>query len=198
MTTATKPTTTATRPTTTATTSPLAGYAWTLDPAHTRLEFAVKHLMIHNVKGSFRTVSGRVRLNLDRPLDPEVEVNVDVASLYTADDRRDEHLRSADFFDAQHHPTMTFKGGHIEGDINGRFKLTGALTIRGTTRDIVLDVLNGGRAVDPWGNEKVAFSATGRVNRLDYGLKWNAALETGGVLVGDEVRISVEAEFGKL
>lgn len=167
---------------------------WTIDASHTLVEFSVKHLMIARVKGRFRDVAGSVTLDPGRPAEPQVDVSIGIASIDTGDAKRDAHLRSADFFDADTFPTMTFRARRFEGDLARRFTLTGDLTIRDVTRVMALDVTSEGRISDPWGSERMGFTATGRVNRTDYGLNWNVALEAGGVLVGEEIRIAIEAE----
>jgi polyisoprenoid-binding protein YceI len=168
---------------------------WTIDRAHTHVEFAVKHLMIATVKGRFADVAGSVAFDPDQPERGQANVTITVDSIDTREPKRDAHLRSPDFFDAATFPTMQFTSRRIQGDARGRFTLVGDLTIRGTTREIALDVVNEGRVSDPWGAERLGFSATGRLNRSDYGLTWNVALEAGGVLVGDEVRIVIEMEL---
>jgi polyisoprenoid-binding protein YceI len=173
----------------------LAPQTWHLDPAHTLVEFSVKHLMITTVKGRFRDVTGSVTIDESNPSASAADITIDVGSIDTAEARRDAHLRSADFFDAENHPTLRFVARRVEGDLASDFTLLGDLTIRGTTREIMLRARNEGRATDPWGNEKIAFSATGKLNRQDYGLKWNAVLETGGVTVGNEVKIHIEAQL---
>lgn len=172
---------------------PTAG-EWTIDQSHTQVGFAVKHLMISTVKGRFSDVTGTV--NMDPALAaPEINATIQVASISTGDEKRDEHLRSADFFMADKHPVMEFRGGRIEGSIDSRFNLSGNLTIRGTTRPVTFDVTAEGQATDPWGNQRLGFTATTRISRKDFGLAWNVALETGGVLVGDEVKITIETEL---
>ncbi len=171
------------------------GGTWTIDPSHTTVEFAVRHLMIATVKGRFGTVAGSVTLDPTRPFAPDVSVDIDVASVDTREAKRDAHLRSADFFDAGKFPAMTFRGKRVQGDINGRFKLVGDLTIRDVTKEVTLDVTNEGRVRDPWGSDRVGFSATAKLNRADYGLTWNMALEAGGFMVGDAVTLNIEAEF---
>ncbi len=170
---------------------------WTLDPAHSLAEFAVKHLMISTVKGRFGDMTGTLHLDPARPTDSRVEVDLDVSSVTTSDEKRDTHLKSADFFDVGKYPSMKFRTTGVEGDINGRFKLIGDLTIRDTTRRVVLDANAEGRVKDPWGGERMGFTASGRINRTEFNLTWNVALEAGGVLVGDDVRLSIEAEFLK-
>ncbi|HEX6939236.1 MAG TPA: YceI family protein [Longimicrobiales bacterium] len=167
---------------------------WTIDPAHTTVEFVVKHMMIAKVKGRFADVSGTIVLDEDALERSSVEVEIAAASIDTRVADRDAHLRSADFLDVENHPKLTFRSRRIEPAGEGAFRVVGDLTIRGTTREVVLDVEDQGRGKDPWGGERAAFSATTEIDRRDYGLVWNAALETGGVLVGDNVRINIEVE----
>lgn len=168
---------------------------WVLDPTHSELTFKVKHLMISNVKGEFKT--------FDAGIDHEdfekatVQVSVQTASIFTNNTDRDNHLKSADFFDSENYPLMTFKGLSFSKVDDDAFKLKGLLTIKGQSKEVVLDVEFGGINKDPWGNVKAGFSFGGRINRKDWGLNWNAALETGGVLVSDEVRIAGEVQFVK-
>lgn len=169
--------------------------AWTLDPSHTQVGFAVKHLMIANVKGRLPDVTGLVRL--EPAGQANVDISIDTGSITTGDQKRDAHLRSADFLDAEKHPVIRFRGSRIEGNIDSKFALHGELSIRGVSRPVTLYVINEGSATDPWGNERVGYSATASINRKDYGLAWNVALEAGGVLVGDEVRITIETELVK-
>ncbi|MFS8636528.1 MAG: YceI family protein [Gemmatimonadota bacterium] len=170
---------------------------WTIDASHTLVEFAVKHMMIATVKGRFGDVTGTIVLDEGAIENSSVEAEIDVASIDTRNADRDAHLRSADFFDVENHPKMTFKSRRVEPQGAGRFRVVGDLTIRGTTREVVLDVEDQGRGKDPWGGERAAFSATTEIDRTDFGLTWNAALETGGVLVSDRVRISLEVEAVK-
>ncbi len=167
---------------------------WTIDPAHTAVEFSVRHLMITTVKGRFGTVSGTLVLDEASIERSKVEVEIDVNSIDTREDKRDAHLRSADFFDVENHPKLTFVSRRVERSGDG-LKMTGDLTIRGTTKEITLDVEDLGRARDPWGGDRAAFTATGKLNRNEYGLKWNQALETGGVMVSDEVKLTIDAQF---
>lgn len=168
---------------------------WAVDPTHAEVAFAVKHLMIATVRGRFGALSGTVTIDEAQPSNSKVDVTVDVTSIDTRQEMRDNHLRSADFLDVENHPTMHFVSKRVEGDINGKFKVAGDLTIRGTTREITLDVVNEGRVLDPWGGTRIGITATGKLNRSDYGLTWNVALEAGGVTVGEEVKISIEAEL---
>jgi len=168
---------------------------WVLDPSHSELNFKVKHLMISNVKGSFR--------KFDAEIDGEdftalpVHVTIDASSIYTNDDVRDGHLKNADFFDVENHKEITFNSSSFKKVDDENYKLTGQLNIKGVSNSVTLDVEFGGINKDPWGNEKAAFSFHGKINRKDWGLNWNAALETGGVLVSDEVRINGEVQFVK-
>ncbi len=169
---------------------------WSLDPSHTQVGFAVKHLMIANVKGRFTDVKGFVRLD-PATMKPEVTVSIGAASLTTGDDKRDAHLRSPDFLHVEEHPVIQFRSRRIEGNVETKFALHGDLLIRGVTRPVTLYVINEGRATDPWGSERAGYTATAKINRKDFGLEWNVALEAGGVLVGDEVRITIETELVK-
>ena len=169
---------------------------WELDPAHTQVEFAVRHLMISTVKGHFADVQGVVRVDEASSGAVEVDVTIGVASIDTRQDERDAHLRSADFLDAARFPAITFRGRRIEGiPAQGDFRLVGDLTIRGITREVTLHVWQEGRVTDPSGNERAGFRARTKIDRTDFGLTWNQALEAGGVVVGNEVRISVEVEL---
>jgi polyisoprenoid-binding protein YceI len=182
---------------TTATALPITEIAtkWQLDPAHSNVEFAVRHLMIATVKGRFGDMTGSVTLNPDNPFDVNVDVTIDTTSIDTRQAQRDAHLRSADFFNVEQWPAIQFRGNRIEGNADGEFKLYGDLTIRDVTRPIVLEVTKEGEGRDPWGGTRAAFSAKGKIDRRDFGLTWNQALETGGVVVGDEIKISIDAEF---
>jgi polyisoprenoid-binding protein YceI len=164
---------------------------------HTAVEFAVRHLMIATVKGRFSGVAGTVTSNGGDPAEGEVDATIDARSIDTRDARRDEHLRSADFFDVEKYPTITFRSRRIEDVRGDRFTLVGDLTMHGVTREVVLDVTSHGRAKDPWGGERAGFSATTKVKRGDFGLTWNQLLETGGVAVGDEIKISIDVELVK-
>lgn len=167
---------------------------YAIDPAHSSVEFAVRHMMISTVKGRFGDVSGTIVFPEQEQ--PTVDVTIAVPSIDTRNEQRDAHLRSADFFDVEQFPAITFRGTRARRAGDG-WTLEGDLTIRGVTRPVTLSVTEEGAGVDPWGNEKVAFSATTRFNRGDFGLTWNAALETGGVLVSDEVKVSIDAQLVK-
>jgi len=166
---------------------------WKLDPSHTTIEFTAKHMMITTVKGRFVDVEGTIVADEQNFADSEVTATMKAASIDTRSDQRDTHLRSPDFLDVETHPDVSFKSTRIEGT-KEQFKLTGDLTIRGTTRPITLDVTFEGSGKDPWGGTRASFSAHGKFDRRDYGLTWNVALETGGILVSNEVKINIEAQ----
>jgi len=171
---------------------------WNIDPAHAVAEFKVKHMMISNVKGQFGKVSGALTLNESDLASSHVEASIDATSIETRDAQRDAHLRSADFLDVEKFPTLSFKSSRISVIRDGELSVEGDLTIRGVTRKVVFTVDGPTPPTkDPWGNTRVGISATTKINRKDFGLTWNAALETGGILVGDEVTISLEVEFIK-
>jgi polyisoprenoid-binding protein YceI len=168
---------------------------WNVDPMHAELGFAVRHLMLSTVRGRFGAVTGSVQVNETDPSKSKIDVTVDINSVDTRQEGRDTHLRSADFFDVENHPTMHFVSKKIEGDVTEDFKVTGDLTIRGTTHEVTLSATLQGRGKDPWGNERAGYEATGKINRKDFGMHFNAAMETGGVVVGDEVKISIDVEL---
>ena len=166
---------------------------WTIDPSHTTVEFVAKHMMITTVKGRFAEFEGTVVADERDFADSSVEVTMRAASLDTRSEQRDAHLRSADFLDVESYPEVTFRSTSIDGT-KDEFQLTGDLTIRGTTRPITLDVTFEGEGKDPWGGTRASFSAKGKFDRRDFGLTWNVALETGGILVSNEVKINIEAQ----
>jgi polyisoprenoid-binding protein YceI len=171
---------------------------WNIDPVHSIAEFKVKHMMISYVKGHFSKVSGSLVMDESDLAKSRIEASIDAASIETRDAQRDAHLRSADFFDVEKFPTLSFKSGRISIVRDGELKVEGDLTIHGVTRKAVFAVEGPTPpAKDPWGNTRLAVSATTKVNRKDFGLTWNAALETGGILVGDEVTLALELEFVK-
>ena len=175
--------------------SPQKSPKWALDPSHTSVTFKVRHMMITNVRGEFQTVTGDATFDPKRPEDARLSVRVDVASINTREPKRDEHLRSADFFDAENHPEMTFVSKAVRRTGDG-LAIVGDLTIRGTTRELVLDVEElTPEHTDPWRARRIGASASGKIRRSDFGMTWNAALEAGGVLVGDEVSIHVDASL---
>jgi len=180
-------------PQTTATTT-----TWNIDTAHSVAEFKVKHMMISNVKGQFAKVTGVLSLDESDLTDSRVEVLIEAASIETRDAQRDAHLKSADFFDVEKFPTLSFKSTRIGLVRDGELTVEGDLTIRGVTRKVPFSVEGPTPPTkDPWGNTRVAVSATTKINRKDFGLTWNTALETGGILVGDEVTIALDVEFVK-
>jgi len=171
---------------------------WNIDNSHTLVEFSVRHLMISTVKGRFGEVNGKVIADDADPARAQIEATINVASIDTREAQRDAHLRSADFFDAENFPTLTFRSTRIAKAAGGDdLTVTGDLTIRGTTREVTLDVTPEGRVKDPWGGERLGFSAKGKIKRSDFGLTWNMALETGGVVVGDDIKIAIEVELVK-
>ena len=178
------------------TANPAAVTTWKLDPAHSHAEFKVKHMMISNVKGSFSGLSGTLTEHATDATLSTIEASIDVNSISTGDAQRDAHLKSADFFDATQFQTMTFRSTKVQPNGDGGYNVTGDLKLHGQTRQQIF-VVEGPTAPgkDPWGNTRIGLSATTRINRKDYGLSWNAALETGGILVGDDVNITIEAQF---
>jgi polyisoprenoid-binding protein YceI len=172
-------------------------YTGQLDPVHSSVEFSVKHMMMTTVRGRFKKVSATVTVNEGRPERSSVYVEIDTASVDTGAPDRDAHLRSPDFFDAERFPKITFRSKRIEGvprSEGDHFRISGDLTIRDTTMQTVLDVEFEGRGTDPWGNERAGFSATTEIDRRDWGLRWNQAIETGGILVANKVRIEAEVQ----
>lgn len=176
--------------------APTATSTWTIDPSHSHVEFAVKHLMISTVKGRFTDVEGKISIADGNPSASSASVTIKAASIDTRTDQRDDHLRSADFLEVARYPEITFKSTRITGD-SSEFKLTGDLTIRGVTKQVTLDATNEGSVKDPWGGDRVGFSAKTKFDRRDFGLTWNQAIEAGGVVVGNEVKVSIEVEAVK-
>ncbi len=168
---------------------------WTLDPAHSELTFKVKHMMISNVRGEFKSFNASV--DGEDLETSKITANIDSSSIFTNSDDRDNHLKSADFFDAENYKELKFEGTSFKKVDDDEYKLTGLLTIKGVTKEVTFDVEFGGINKDPWGNEKAGFSLAGKINRKDWGLNWNAALETGGVLVSEDVKIQAEMQFVK-
>ena len=174
--------------------APVGVTTWAIDAAHSHVEFAVKHLMISTVKGRFAEVEGTVTIDEANPANSRVEAKIAAASIDTREPQRDGHLRSADFFDAENHPYLTFVSTRVEPKSDEEFVVYGDLTIRGVTQPVALEAEYQGRNKSPFGTTVAGFSAKTRINRKDFGLNWNDALETGGVLVGDEVKINLEVE----
>ncbi len=167
--------------------------AYALDASHSHVGFSVRHLMVSKTKGRFAEVSGTVLIGED-PLDSSVEVEIPVASIDTHDDTRDGHLRSADFFDGENHPTIRYRSTKVTDAGKGRWTVEGELTVRGVTLPVPLEVAFEGGAKDPWGSSRIGFTAHAEVDREAFGLSWNQALETGGVLVGKKIKIELGVE----
>lgn len=175
----------------------MATTKWTLDPAHSEIQFKVKHMMIATVTGGFDTFDVQVTTEDEDFATADISFSAETASINTGTKDRDKHLRSADFFDAEQYPEMSFKATEFKPNGDGEFELKGDLTIKGVTKPVKLDVEMGGIGKDPWGNTKAGFTLSGKINRKDWGLNWNAALETGGVLVSDEVKLLGEIQLSK-
>jgi polyisoprenoid-binding protein YceI len=167
---------------------------WTFDPAHTEVGFRVRHMMVSNVKGKFTKVTGTILEDESNLANTYVEVDIDAASVDTGNEQRDTHLRSADFLDVENFPTITYKTTSLDFEDEENAKVTGELTVHGVTRPITLEATIGGRGTNPWGQEVAGISLKGKLNRKDWGLGWNVALETGGVVVGETVTIDIEIE----
>lgn len=166
---------------------------WTIDPTHTEVGFKVKHMMFTNVKGMFNDYSASIDFNEDLK-DANLEFEAKVNSIFTNNADRDNHLKSADFFDAEQYPTLNFKSTKIDGD-GSDYEITGDLTIKGVTKPVKLNAEFSGLMTDPWGNTKIGLNLDGKINRKDFGLTYNAALETGGVLVGEDVKLNAEIQL---
>jgi polyisoprenoid-binding protein YceI len=169
--------------------------SWNIDTSHTQVQFTVRHMMISKVRGNFEKFSGTVNLDPDNPASTTVDVQVETASVNTRDEKRDNHLRSPDFFNSQAYPYMTFKSKRVEVLDGSRAHLIGDLTIRDVTREVSLEVEFSGKVKNPWGLTSAGFTGSTRISRKDWGLTWNVVLETGGMLVSDEVEISIELEL---
>ena len=168
---------------------------WSIDGAHTDASFSVRHMMVSNVKGRFDKVEGTVEIDDKDITKSKVSVTIDTKSVYTDNEKRDEHLRGPDFFDVEKFPTITFESTKVAKS-KGGLKVTGNLTIHGVTKSVVLDVEGPSKAIkDPWGMNRRGLSASTKINRKDFGLTWNNVLEAGGVAVGDEVKITIDAEM---
>ncbi|NLH08165.1 MAG: YceI family protein [Chloroflexi bacterium] len=168
---------------------------WQIDPAHSLIEFKVRHMMISNVRGRFEKFTGTIDFDPEKPEQTSVDITIDAASINTFEAQRDAHLRSADFLDVENYPELTFRSKRVELIDDHPAKLYGDLTIRGKAREVQLDVEHSGVAKSPWGTYSAGFTAETTINRKDWGLEWNQLLETGGVLVGDEIRINIELEL---
>lgn len=183
---------------TTNSTPETATTTWNLDPVHSVAEFKVKHMMISNVKGQFTGISGTLTFDEADISNSRVEATIDASSINTRDAQRDAHLKSADFFDVEKYPVLSFRSTRVQRTGDDELNVAGELTIRGVTREVTFKVEGPtAPAKDPWGNLRVGLSAVTKINRKDFGLTWNAALETGGILVGDEITITLDVQFVK-
>ena len=183
--------------TTTATPTASTTTTWNIEPNHSLVEFSAKHMMITTVKGRFRDVSGTIVIDEANPARSTVEVSMAAATIDTGVAQRDQHLVSADFLDAENHTAITFRSKRIDGaraEAGEEFTVVGDLTIRGTAREVTLKASYEGRGKDPWGGERISFAATGKIDRRDFGLTWNQALEAGGILVSNDIKISIEVQ----
>jgi polyisoprenoid-binding protein YceI len=172
-------------------TTQTATKTWAIDSAHSNVEFSVKHMMISTVKGQFSDLEGQIRFDANDPESAFVEASIDTASITTFNEQRDEHLRTNDFFNAEQHRSITFTSNRVEQVDDDRFRVHGDLTIRDVTKPVVLDTEYEGQIVDAFGQNRMSFTATTEINRKDFGINWNAALETGGVVVSDKVKITL-------
>jgi polyisoprenoid-binding protein YceI len=175
----------------------MAAGTWNIDPSHSAIHFSVRHMVVSKTRGRFTKFGGQITLDADDFSNGSVEVNIEPASVDTADAQRDGHLRSADFFDVEKYPTATFKSTRVEDLEGGKLRIIGNLTVHGVTHPVVLEALYEGTGKDPWGGERAGFSASTSIDRREFGLVWNTALETGGVLVGDKVELTLEVEAVK-
>lgn len=175
---------------------PAVATQYEIDPTHSTAQFKVRHMMIANVKGEFTKVSGRVLFNQESPAEGQVDISIDAASISTRDPQRDDHLKSADFLDVANYPSITFRSKKISAAGKDAFEVSGDLTIHGVTRQVTLDVDSvTPEAKDPWGGARRGATASTTISRKDFGLTWNTALETGGVLVGEDVHITIDVEL---
>ena len=172
--------------------------SWNVDYSHSHVQFTTRHMMVSNVRGHFEKFTVNAEINETDPTKSKLDVEIDVASLSTRDDKRDAHLHSPDFFHAKEYPVITFKSTRGEKTSDNHGKMYGNLTIRGVTKEVALDVEFLGQAKSPWGSTSAGFEAHTKINRKDWGLVWNVALETGGFLVSDEVKIDIDIEFSKV
>lgn len=173
----------------------MATTKWALDPTHSEIGFKIKHLMISNVSGNFKKFDVQAETEGDDFLTGKVTASIDVSSINTNNEQRDEHLKNADFFEVESHPNITFQSTRVEKADEDTFHLYGDLTIKNTTKPVKLLIENSGIAKDPWGNVKAGFSISGKINRKDWGINYNAALETGGVMLGEELKINGEIQL---
>jgi polyisoprenoid-binding protein YceI len=171
--------------------------SWVIDPTHSEIQFKVKHLVISTVTGSFKTFEGTAETDGDDLTTADIKFSADIASIDTNQAQRDEHLRSAEFFDAENHPKLTFTSSSLEKTGDETYKLKGDLTIKGVTKPVVLDAEYGGAMTDFYGQNKAGFEITGKINRKDFGLSWSATTEAGGVVVGDEIKLAINIQLIK-
>jgi polyisoprenoid-binding protein YceI len=167
---------------------------WHIDPAHTNVEFTVRHMMISNIKGQFQKTSGTITVDGNDPASAKIDATIDASSIDTRVEKRDAHLKSPDFLDVAKYPSITFKSTKVEADGPNKWKVTGDLTLHGVTKPVVLEVESSGPPIKVMGNTRAGASATTKIKRSDFGLTWNKVLESGGVMVGDEVAISIDVE----
>lgn len=181
-----------------AATAAAADSVWEIDPAHSSVQFSVRHMMVSNVRGEFRKVTGTVRGDEKQPTQAQVEATIDTNSIDTRNEKRDGHLKSPDFLDTEKYPTMTFRSKKIEQNGDGRYRVVGDLTLHGVTREVTLDVDGPSAPVkDPMGNVRAGAQATAKLNRRDFGIAWSKSLDGGGVMVGDEVNVTIDVEGTK-
>jgi polyisoprenoid-binding protein YceI len=171
--------------------------SWQIDPAHSQIQFSVRHMMISNVRGRFENFTGAIEFEEKDPTRSLVDVQIETASINTRETQRDNHLKSPDFLNAEKYPYLSFKGKRIEKIDDSHGRVIGDLTIRDVTKEVALDVEYAGQAKSPWGTVSAGFSATAKINRKDWGLTYNQVLETGGVMVGDVVNITIDLEIVK-
>ena len=175
----------------------MAVSVWNIDPSHSAIHFSVRHMVVSKTRGRFTKWNGQIAFDPDRPEASSVQVAIEPASIDTADAQRDGHLRSADFFDVEKYPQASFTSTKVE-DLDGdKYRITGDLTVHGVTKPVTFDAVFEGSGKDPWGGERAGFSAALSIDRREFGLQWNKALETGGVLVGDKVELTLEVEAVK-
>ena len=170
---------------------------WNIDTSHSGAHFTVRHMVVSKVRGAFNRWQGTLQFDEQNPVASKVSVQIEAASIDTREEKRDAHLRSADFFDVAQYPTLSFESTKVEKVDGNNYRVTGDLTIHGITKQVVLDADYLGAGKDPWGNDRVGFEASTSINRKDFGLSWNQALEAGGVLVGDKVEIALDVEAVK-
>ncbi|GEO25394.1 polyisoprenoid-binding protein [Alicyclobacillus acidoterrestris] len=175
----------------------MAKSTWAVDPAHSEIGFSTKHMMFTTVRGSFKKFDATVAADPDDLSTADIEFTIDAASVDTRNEDRDNHLRGADFFDVENHPTITFKATDIKKTADQEYDMTGLVTIRGVTKPVTFHVVYNGTGKNPWGAEVAGFEATATISRKDFGLTYNAALETGGVLISDQVKLNVEIQASK-